>query len=391
MIVCVFGTFDQEHLRTRVLLRALAGQGHEVTLCHVPLWTDTADKVRQARKGLLNPRLWWRYLRAYSHLLAQGLRAPRFDALLVPYGGFLDAYVAGLVCGLRRKPLLVDALISVHETVVRDRALLAPGSMQARLIQGAERLGLRLASAVIVDTEENAAFMARSYGLPPERLYVIPVGCDEADYHPGPVAPDESQAAPGEAATEVVFYGKFIPLHGIDLILRAVALLAGEPGIHFTFYGDGQTYDEMRALADELGLTRISWHPQWLPAPELAQRIAGADVCLGIFGPSDKAARVIPTKAYVALAMGKPLVTMGSPTAQRVLRHGETAMLSTPGDAASLAACLLALHQDRELRDRIGANGYCLFQREYSTAAIGARLAPVLAAITARPATRRPR
>ena len=379
MIVCVFGTFDGEHLRTRVLMRALQSQGHHVDLCHVPLWAGTDDKVRQARKGLLNPGLWWRYVRAYGRLLAHGLRAPRFDLMLVPHGGFLDAFVAHLVCRLRRKPLIIDALISIHETVVSDRALLAPGGLQARLILWIERLGLRTAAAVLVDTEENATFMAARYGLAPGRLHVIPVGCDELDYHP--------QSAPERTGdvTEVVFYGKFIPLHGIDVILHAAALLADQPGIRFTFYGDGQTFDEMRALADELELAGVSWHPQWLPAAELAGRIAGADVCLGIFGPSEKAARVIPTKAYVALAMSKPLVTMDSPAARRVLRHRETAMLAAPGDAAALADCILALHQDPRLRARIGANGHDLFQREYGTAAIGTRLALVLATLAARP------
>jgi hypothetical protein len=354
-----------------------------VTLCHVPLWTDTADKVRQARKGLLNPRLWWRYLRAYSHLLAQGLRAPRFDALLVPYGGFLDAYVAGLVCGLRRKPLLVDALISVHETVVRDRALLAPGSMQARLIQGAERLGLRLASAVIVDTEENAAFMARSYGLPPERLYVIPVGCDEADYHPGPVAPDGSQAAPSTAATEVVFYGKFIPLHGIDLILRAAALLAGEPGIHFTFYGDGQTTTRCAPSRSNWGGADIE-APTMAAFPGIGQRMRRTDVCQDLCA-TDKAARVIPTKAYVALAMGN--AGDHGFTHPTCLRMARPPCLHARRRRFSGAPPALAL--DREQRARIAPTATAC-PAGYSTAAIGTRWRRC-AAITARPATCRPR
>lgn len=380
MIVCVFGTFDDEHVRTRVLIHALRAQGHETVLVHTDLWAGTEDKVQQARIGLLNPRLWWRYARAYTRLLAGALRAPRFEAMLVPYGGFLDAFVARMVCALRRAPLLVDALISIHETVVEDRALLAANSLQARIILGIERWGLRLCAAVLVDTEENAAFMAAHYGLPTARLHVIPVGCDETDYHPFPTEKDD-----GQEITEVVFYGKFIPLHGIEVILRAAQLLAPNPGIHFTFYGNGQTYEAMRKLAAELGLAQVSWHAGWLPPAELALEIARADVCLGIFGASAKAQRVIPTKAYVALAMGKPLVTMGSPTARRLLTHAETAMLSTPGDAASLAACIEALHRDGELRRRVGEGGYRLFLREYSTAAIGARLQAVLEAVRGRP------
>ncbi len=61
----------------------------------------------------------------------------------------------------------------------------------------------------------------------------------------------------------------------------------------------------------------------WVDYDTLHQHIADADVCLGIFGTSAKAANAIPNKAYQILAVGRPLVTRDSPAIRELsmIRH----------------------------------------------------------------------
>ncbi|MFO7698416.1 MAG: glycosyltransferase, partial [Anaerolineae bacterium] len=156
------------------------------------------------------------------------------------------------------------------------------------------------------------------------------------------------------SAFTVMYFGGFVPLHGVEHIIRAARLLGDRPDIQFEFIGDGQTCDEMRALAAELKLTNIHWGPRWLPPEQLAQRIAAADVCLGIFGTSPKALRVIPTKVYIALAMGKPLITEDSPTARELLRRdGKDTWLCPPGSPGALSLTIAELLQSPALRDTL--------------------------------------
>jgi glycosyltransferase involved in cell wall biosynthesis len=162
---------------------------------------------------------------------------------------------------------------------------------------------------------------------------------------------NENQPASGGCSLSVLFYGNMIPLQGADTIVRAAALVRDE-GIRFEIIGSGQTYDDVRALADRLGANNITWTGR-VPYADLPRRIAGADVLLGIFGDSDKAGRVVPNKVYQAMAMGAAIVTRDSSAQRSLLTDGVSALLVPPADPAALAEALRRL-RDPHVRCRLG-------------------------------------
>src|SRR5919112_5698091 len=102
-----------------------------------------------------------------------------------------------------------------------------------------------------------------------------------------------------------VFCGSYIPLHGATVIARAVSLLDRRVDVQLSMIGSGPE----RALAEALvgSDDRVRW-VGWLPPEELAAEMARHHVCLGIFGDTDKAARVVPTKLHLGAAAGCALV-----------------------------------------------------------------------------------
>ena len=91
---------------------------------------------------------------------------------------------------------------------------------------------------------------------------------------------------------------------------------------------------------------------EWIEYDDLPREYWGAGCALGIFGTSDKAQRVIPNKAYHALACGAPLITADTPAARELLRDGENALLVPPGDPAALAEAMRRLAADPGARSR---------------------------------------
>ncbi len=107
--------------------------------------------------------------------------------------------------------------------------------------------------------------------------------------------------------------------------------------------GTGQDYLACRRLAG--GSERVTW-TDWVEPDRLPQVVAGHDVCLGIFGTSPKALRVVPNKVYQGAAAGCALVTSDTPPQRRAL--GDAALFVEAGKPEALAEALLALSSDRD-------------------------------------------
>lgn len=133
-----------------------------------------------------------------------------------------------------------------------------------------------------------------------------------AFYPPDAKRPQRSAQRP----YRVLFYGQFIPLHGMEVIAEAARLCEGQ-GILWEVIGDGQEGERFRGMLQAHALTSLTWIP-WVPYADLIEHIHAADLCLGIFGTSAKAGRVIPNKVFQVLAAGRALITAQSPRAAAI-------------------------------------------------------------------------
>lgn len=368
MEICYWGTYDRDYPRNRILMAALRSTGAEVRECHFPLWRGTADKLRGAGAGWLRPGLWWRWAWGYTRLGLSFLASPRPDFLFVGYSGHFDVVPAWVLSRLRRVPLVFDAFLSLYDSLVLDRTTIVPGSLKARLLAGVDRTACRLADRVLIDTESHRDFFCRTFAVPAEKIWVLPIGADETVFHPAP-----GSAAPGRPFT-VLHFGRYIPLHGLETVVRAAAILEaeGEP-CRFLLVGDGEERARIEALARELGVRSLEFHPA-LPPERLAPVVRSADLCLGIFGRTGKASRVVPNKVYEAMAAGRPVITGDSPAARELLTDGVDCLLSAMGDPRALAEGIRRLSRDPALALRIGEAGRRRFEAMAASTVIGGML-----------------
>ncbi|HTK28819.1 MAG TPA: glycosyltransferase [Vicinamibacterales bacterium] len=338
--VCFFGRYDPHTLRHSLIARCLARAGADVV------------SIRDDRA------LWRRTM----PLAARAVGAPRFDLMIVAFRAHSDMAAARLVCSLRRVPLVFDPLTSRYEERVIDRRLALPRGVLARWYWLTDLVGCRLADRLLVETGAQADWFSRTFRVPRARCRRIWLGTDEAVMRPGP-------ARSGGAFT-VLFYGRFSPLHGVEHIVEAAARLErrGDPA-RFVIVGGGQTYAAVRALAERLAVTTITFLDP-VPYPELAGLVDGADVCLGSFGTAARAARVIPYKVFDALAAARPVITADTPAVREALTGGEDAWLCPAGDPAALADAIAALEGDPDLRARLARNGRRVFEERLSADAI---------------------
>jgi glycosyltransferase involved in cell wall biosynthesis len=278
----------------------------------------------------------------------------RFSADDVCFIGF---YGQPLVFPARlrwRGPLLLDAFVSTYDTLCFDRQIIKPNSVFGRMAFYLDRLSCQMADVVLMDTWAQAEYFERTFDVPRSKLHVVYVGCDDDLFRPLSVPPPDIPT--------VLFYGTFLPLHGVDIIIQAAHQMAGER-VHFQIIGQGQEYERVRNLASGLMIPNIQFLAP-VPLEDLPKIIAHATICLGgHFGRSDKAKRVIAGKTFQCLAAGKPTIVGDNPANREIFAHGENVWMCPMADPTALANAIRHLLDSPQLCARLGERGRETVQR----------------------------
>lgn len=369
-----FGTYNRGHTANRIAATAVRAAGYDLVEIHDALWERTRDKHAGYFAPASLARLAAAWLGAAWRLARTWLRTGGAPVAVVGFNGQLDVLLLRALAPRHGPRIVFAPLVSLTETLVEDRRVYREGSPGARLLRALDRLTFRAADVVVADTEEHRRWFVRELGIDPSKLLVCHLGADPQAFLDVDVAPPASEND-ASRPLDVLWFGQYLPLHGLDVIVDAVGRLAarGDVGsrLRFTFLGTGE---ERARIERELRATRADVRfVDWIPYEELARRIAAADIVLGIFGASQKAAMVIPNKVYEAAAVGRAIVTMDSAAVREVFEDGADLLLCA-ADGRSLADAIARLADPAggaALRARLGAAARRRMLERFSVEALG--------------------
>lgn len=333
MKILFFGFYDTNdpvNNRTRLLLSGLKDLGVMVDECVV-----AGGGIRQ----------WPQLVRKYGKI------EKNYDIIFLAHGGVQLA--APLAKILSRKKIVVDPIVSLYDTMVYDRKKCRRLSLKGVYYYILDWLMVKLADIIILDTDENIKYFAKTFGGKRSKFRRLFIGSENLPCLHEKVRGDNFM---------VHFHGYFIPLHGIEYIIRAAKILENE-NIVFRIIGRGQTYKQSRKLADDLGLSNVTFIDP-VPRNDIQKYICGSSIVLGVFGDTDKALRVIPNKVYDALASGRALITADTPAARELLEGEKNCLLCLVASPEDLAGKILELKNNHELREKISKGGRELFDQK---------------------------
>ncbi len=308
-----------------------------------------------------------------AKLIAGSLHEARgVDAFFMTEGSHMYVPMVAPIARTFSVPLIFDAFTSKYNTYVEDRRKYARRSLGALRCHLMDAGAVATADHCVFDTHEHAAYFAQRYGIRGSS-HVLEVAVDETTFLPCPPQGDRSALPPSEPL-RVLFYGTYIPLQGIEHIIEAARLLIGEP-FAFTLIGKGQTYEAVRRRAT--GLRNIDFVDPVTPR-ELVAAMHGADVCLGIFGDTEKAGNVVPNKVVQAAACARPLITRRSASIDRYFTHLDHVYLVDPASPEQLATALRELRERPWLRKGLASGARSVFEEHFSFDALSKKMAAIV-------------
>lgn len=312
--IIAFGHHDQKAPRHWNIRRILESEGFDVIECHTQKKGHFA-KCRDLKSQFRE-------------------KAGDAEALLVTFPGH---YLVPLAWRLTRRPrrkLIFDAFLSLFDTLVSDRKKYSHINPFSWFLYLVDMITMHLADEVWIDTEEHKKFLTKKFFLKPDRIRVVYLGTRDDLFFP--------KGKAGNEILEILFYGTYIPLQGVEYILEAAKILKVNPRVRFTLIGSGQTGQEMRDIAKKNDLNNVTFIDR-VPFETLPDLIRGADLCLGIFGTSGKAKRVIPHKVYDAVACGVPVLTADTPAIREKFTDGKEVILCKAGNGEAIAEKIATL------------------------------------------------
>ncbi|MFM8284541.1 MAG: glycosyltransferase family 4 protein [Planctomycetaceae bacterium] len=273
---------------------------------------------------------------------------------------------AALVCSLSGEDIFIEQIPAPHYG--RIRALL--------------RQRARDVDAFVALDGSYADFMADYLDVPRGRITVVPHGVDPAGFPPAP--PDLIARRAGRGGLVVGALARACPEKGLDLVIRAVGLLAATHDVRLVAAGatidaERPYLDRCRRLAADLGLgDRFEWRGQ-VDRPGKLALLAEADLfAMPTVHPEAKGIPVL--EAFTA---GLPVVAPRHGVFPAYV-GGELAsargLLHRPGDERDLHTMLLLLADDPPLAARLGAAAHRFARTRHSPEAMAAGHEAVYAA-----------
>ncbi|WP_404301658.1 glycosyltransferase family 4 protein [Alicycliphilus denitrificans] len=333
------------------MIDAMRALGHEVKVV-APLVNQGAGRMGggvdwvHRLKAMLPKAVYELMELAYSVVAYRNLMAAAHDfkpdVIYERYNLFL---LAGLMA---KRSLGVPLLLEVNAPLVFERSQHSGGLALTSLARWAEGRAWQGADAVLPVTVVLAGYV-RAYGVPPERIHVIPNGINRAHFANAP-STAKAKAALGLQGRVVLGFTGFVrDWHGVDRIVDWMGSPGAPKNTHLLVVGDGPVRAELEAQARHLGLAERVTFTGVIHRDRVPAQVAAFDIAL----QPAVTPYASPLKLMEYLVLGKAVIAPATPNLQEVLCDGVNALLFDETQAGSLEDALSRLCSDGALRERL--------------------------------------
>ena len=268
------------------------------------------------------------------------------DLILFAHGMMLlDVF---LVVALLQKKLVVDFYISYYDMWVLDRKAIKENSVAAKRFWWEDRLRIKYSQKLLFLNKSEAEYFCEVVDLDAKqfetKIEILPVCRPRKPIAKLPYWNKKAKIA------NVVWVGTYIPLHGLDKIISAMALLK-QRNVPVKFWIWGTFPEKFKPFGEQikqLGIEDICIvHNGWVGETEERDECSYfmeeyCDINMGIFGDSQKAKTVLANKVMEGIAYKIPTITAKSKGVEEYFTNDQILIINnTAEDIANAVQQLL--------------------------------------------------
>lgn len=270
----------------------------------------------------------------------------RFD--LIHAHDWITAYSALVLKGLLQAPLVS----TIHATEWgRNQGL--HNDLQ-RYISNVEWHLTYESSRVIVNSHYMEHQLRGIFGLPSDKIRVIPNGVDAAAFVCPPTEPSFKTQYAAQHEQIVFALGRLVPEKGFHTLLEAVPKLAASvPNLKVVIAGKGPELEALKAKAESLAILHKVYFTGFIDDAERNRLLSIADAAVfpSLYEP-------FGIVALEAMAARVPVVVSDTGGLRETVDHGVDGLKFSPGDPEDLADQLQRVLTHRAWAASLARRGY---------------------------------
>jgi len=224
-------------------------------------------------------------------------------------------------------------------------------SLNFGLLRVLEWFTYRTADMVIATNVSYKTHASTVGRFPADRVFVVRSGPKVTRF--SPVEP-ESELKRGKRFL-ICYLGVMAPQDGLDYLLRSIRHVVDvvkRRDVHFVLIGSGDSFVDLKALRDDLGLEEYVEMTGRIPDEDVRRYLSTADVCVcpDPRNPLNDVSTMNKVLEY--MTFGKPMVSYDLKESHFSAQDG--ALYAMPNDEIEFGERIIQLLDDPRLRERMG-------------------------------------
>jgi len=197
-------------------------------------------------------------------------------------------------------------------------------------------------------------------------IKIVPYGSEFPEIVPSVKFPDDNRSK------QILFIGRLVERKGVKYLIRAMPKILSKIDAELNIVGSGSILDELKSLAQEIGIGEKVHFTGLVPADEKERYYDDCDVfvlpaCIDRHGDTEGQGVVL----LEALSHGKPLVASAVGGIVDLVNDEKTGLLVAEKNPDALADALIRILTDKDLYLKLANNGYDFALENFSLEAVG--------------------